>query len=192
MSAQEQQPSQYIMVAGTQLALPYDARIDLAYTNNYPISNAGFGNALYQNKTGAYVIPLSFTVEYGANAVAGNRLYLMGLYTSKAISGTTQVWIVPTPTAVAANSIFWVDYIAGSGTSFSASAVDSFATVWNYGVVAVPVFVLSPGFALAATEVSPSSDTINNVGDLYALVVPAGPPRVTSTAAPLPPTPILV
>lgn len=176
--------TQYMTVGGTQVPLPPGARVDLAYQTDLTPQNNGFGNSFYNNTTGDYLILLSFTLLFRANAVAGTRTFYAAMYPFVGSNTANAVWLMPTGVAVTENVYVEASYMAGLAASYSATSTDFSGAVRVYAGVPLPPAVMLPGYAVYASGAGPSVDSVVSASTILAIRVPSGPNDAAAAAPP--------
>lgn len=169
----------FYSVAGTQLALPDNARPDLAYTFIYVIGTTANPPRHVHTVPGGYLeIPVAGFFRGVTDATVQNRLG--ELYIQRA---DTSYVVNPVAASVQAASLIY-QY------SFAVGSVSAYGPIGTAEIFAVPAIAAMPTDTIGVGLISTVATDYIDSGSLTVIRVPTGPNL--STAAPqLVPTPLI-
>lgn len=174
-----QAQSAFIQVAGTQLALPPNARPDLAFTASTPVAQPAAGADASYTVQGQYLeVPLCVACTFNTSNQVASRGVLLSVN-----GAPSTVTLAAWPAAAVQAASLDIDY------TFSAGAGSAYGPVAAFSAVSFPAFLLFPTYVLNV-----SANNIQTNDQFSAIVVttikiPTGPALVS--AMPPAATPLL-
>lgn len=160
----------YYQIAGTQLALPDYARVDLAFSFTTDVMEFAPGDFLFYPITGDYIeLPVSLFADYITTAALGDRTVFVQTKDENALVNSLSVAPTTQPPSSAR------DYAFNVGLPFSYGPVGSIMQV------GMPVIALLPGFVFELTTQNGDAGDIFDRVSLTTVRIPTGPQLADST-----------